>query len=234
MAIRPVFVPKTQGDFLVVAEKINFLWFAGMATSQKQKSIDSLHEAARAKIGAEKILEVSSKSRDELGVALSAFNLMIVTKKRGRTFSVECAYQSSKVFAGGEQYLDLLDVSSREAKKDPRVKDSGRIYAFNFYGEEWPINPVTAFYDWLYVNALKNKPEYHNALREYSGFTDIEFNPEKSINCQAYSIALFCSLKERGVLDYATESKDNFLKLYRDYRINNTHMTEEHQLGIRM
>lgn len=234
MAVRPVFLPKASGDFLVLAEKTSFTWFAGMAVSQKQKSIESLHQAAKHQFGVSRLLEISSKSKDELGVALSAFNLMITTKKRARVFSVECAFQSSKVFANDVQYLDLLDVTSREAKKDLRIKESGGIKKFRFYGEEWPINPVTAFYDWLYVNALNNEPDYHSALDLYDAFTDIEFNPDKSINCQAYSVALFCSLRRRGLLDFATQSKDNFLSLYRDYRISNTYLTEDHQIGMRL
>ena len=165
MAKRPIFIPSITGDFLVISQPIVFEWVAGMAESQKQKRIDALHQAAHQNSrDITKILEVSTKSRDELGVALSAFNLMITTKKKSKTFSVECAYQSSKFFTSGIQYLDLLDVSSREAKKDIRLKQSGLIQCFRFYGDEWPINPVTAFYDWLYINALNNKPEYHELL----------------------------------------------------------------------
>ncbi|WP_425604621.1 DarT1-associated NADAR antitoxin family protein [Stenotrophomonas sepilia] len=34
----------------------------------------------------------------------------------------------------------------------------------------------------------------------YQAFTDIAFNPEKSVNCQAYSAALYASLRGRGLL----------------------------------
>ena len=109
MAIRPVFIPKLNGDFLVQTKNIEFEWFAGMATSQKQKSIRSLHSSAKKIEDVERILEISSKSESTLGVALSAFNLM-VTSSQGKSVSVECIFQSSKVFEGGIQYLDLLDV----------------------------------------------------------------------------------------------------------------------------
>ena len=65
------------------------------------KSVDSLHAAALKLPGISRVLEVSSKSREELGVALSAFNLTFTTLKHNRTFSVECAYQGSKVFERG-------------------------------------------------------------------------------------------------------------------------------------
>ena len=35
---------------------------------------------------------------------------------------------------------------------------------------------------------------------EYDAFTDIEFNPQKSVNCQARAVALFVSLCRRELL----------------------------------
>ncbi|WP_411350430.1 DUF6977 family protein [Moraxella lincolnii] len=226
MAKRPTYIPSKDENKLVQVEMIDFIYHSGFAISQKQKSIKSLHQSINERFGFDNILEISSKSENELGLALSAFNLMITTKIKGRTFSVESAFQSSKVFEGGIQYLDLLDKPSREAKKDPRLKSSGNIISFNFYNQLWQTTPLTAFYDWLYVNALKNKknkPEYHDKLLKYQAFTDIEFNPEKSINCQAQSVALFCSLCEKGILEQATLSQENFLALYQDYQIDNSY-----------
>ncbi|TON36462.1 hypothetical protein CGH58_23515, partial [Vibrio parahaemolyticus] len=45
------------------------------------------------------------------------------------------------------------------------------------------------------------------------GFTDIEFNPEKSINCQAHAVALYRSLVHNGVLQQALSSPSEFLAL---------------------
>ena len=200
---------------------VTFEWFPGMATSQKQRSIDSLHAAAMKLPGVKAVLEVSSRSRDNLGVALSAFNLTFVTVKHGRNLSVECAYQGSKVFERGGPYVDLFEVSSRDAKRDSRLQSSGRLTGFQFFGVEWPLEPQTAFYDWLYINALKKRPDLSAGLQNYAAFTDIEFNPQKSINCQAYSVALFVSLVRRGVLDAATFSKDAFLKTVGGARLSN-------------
>lgn len=222
MAKRPVFIPSSNPSKLVDVEMVDFTYHSGFAVSQKQKSINSLHQAINEKFGFVDILEISSKSEIELGVQLSAFNLMITTKTKGKTFSVESAFQSSKVFEGNIQYLDLLEKSSREAKKDPRLKNSGKVIGFNFYNQLWETTPLTAFYDWLYVNALNNKPEYHDELLQYQAFTDIEFNPEKSINCQAQSVALFCSLYRRNMLD-EIKSQEFFLTLYQDYQIDNSY-----------
>src|SRR4051812_31428015 len=101
MATRPIFISKPSGPLLVVTHHVEFQWFPGMAMSQARKSIESLHAAARSQIGVADVLEISSKSPSELGVSLSAFNLMIKTVKHEREFSLECAYQSSKVFERG-------------------------------------------------------------------------------------------------------------------------------------
>lgn len=69
------------------------------------------------------------------------------------------------------------------------------------------------FYDWLYINALKQNSILATELENYDIFTDIEFNPNKSLSCQAATVALFLSLKKAGTLDKATKTSDEFLKL---------------------
>lgn len=234
MAERPIFIPVSDGPTLVRTKYVEFQWFPGMAASQKQKSIDSLHTAACRLPNIEKVLEVSSKSREELGVALSAFNLTITTIKQNRTFSVECAYQSSKVFERGGPFVDILGKTSREAKKDERLLSSGRLTGFRFFGTDWALEPLTAFYDWLYINALKKQPSTTEQLLQYSAFTDIEFNPERSINCQAYSVALYISLFKRKMLEHATSSKEAFLQTVSGAVISNARQDESVQKDLRL
>lgn len=213
MAKRPVYVPEYESDLFVRTEFVEFTWHAGMAPSQRQKSIDELHlEAIRLGI-CNRPLEVSSKSREELGVKLSAFNLGAETQNQKKRFTVETAFQSSKVFKNGGPYTELLYGTSIAAKKDPRLKESGNLIEFRFFGEVWELNPKTAFYDWLYLQALRKNLWAMNTLCEFDAFTDIEFNPQKSINCQAYSVALFKSLSRRNLLDAALESKQSFLEI---------------------
>ena len=96
MANRPVFVVSLNQQYCI-RENIDFQFFSGFSDKQKKRSINSLHEAYLKKNSNKKILEISSKSDNELGIKLSAFNLMIKTKN-GNTFSVESAFQASKVF----------------------------------------------------------------------------------------------------------------------------------------
>jgi hypothetical protein len=224
MASRPIFTPSLSGNLLVTTHYVDFDWHPGMAKSQAQKSIVSLHLAAKQKIGVEKVLEISSKSPDELGVSLSAFNLMIKTVKLEREFSLECAYQASKVFERGGPFTDLLNVKSIDAKRDPRLNQHGRLVKFRFYGTDWELEPRTAFYDWLYISALHKKPELAKQVLTYRAFSDIAFNPERSINCQAYAAALYVSLHERDLLsDDLLKNQATYLAVINTGEVSNAH-----------
>lgn len=210
MAKRPIFVP-TGDKFPFVKEiMISFEWHSGLAKTQAQKSIASLHKAA-AISQINPILEISSKSASHLGVSLSAFNLMFQVK--GKRLSVECAYQGSKVFANGGPYTDLYSASSRDAKTDGRLRNSGDFVGYEFFGETFPNKPVTAFYDWLYLMALAQNSNLANQLFGFKGFSDIVFNPDKSLNCQARAAALFVSLHQNKKLESALGNKAYYIAL---------------------
>jgi hypothetical protein len=209
MANRPVFLPLKSKTSYVRELSIEFQWFAGMSVSQKQKSIVSLHEATRKRLGDTNILEISSKSKEPLGVQLSAFNLKVPLDNR--LVAVEVAFQAGKVFEKGGPFLDLLDGTSRDAKGDVRLQASGRLIGFTLSGESWPLTPRTAFYDWIYLRALVANPDLAEQLLEYQAFTDIEFNPEKSLNCQARTAALYVSLHQEGILEKALSDKAAYL-----------------------
>ncbi|MEM6404624.1 MAG: hypothetical protein AAF757_31095, partial [Cyanobacteria bacterium P01_D01_bin.116] len=196
---------------------IEFKWHPGLSKIQAQKSIASLHEAAaEAKITP--ILEISSKSKEEVGVALSAFNLKMI--KNEKNLSVECAYQGSKVFANGGPFSDLYSASSKEAKTDERLRNSGNFVGYEFFGENFMINPVTAFYDWLYLTALSQNPSLSNKLFDFKAFSDIAFNPKKSLNCQARAAALFVSLCHQDEIDSIIEDKNYYIDLITNNNLN--------------
>ncbi len=209
MTIRPVYIPGLNGSQLVIPINIEFQWFPGFSISQKQKSIAALHASA-VKRSVPRVLEISSKSPDKLGIQLSAFNLQF-SMQDGRHFSIENVFQSSKIFENGGRYSDLLEVSAKEAKTDPRLRSSGQLCGFCLEDTDWPLQPVTAFYDWLYLTALKSAPDLASQLLEYDGFSDIEFNPNRSRNCQATSAALFVSLVKRGEFATVMQSQQSFL-----------------------
>lgn len=210
MTKRPIFIPYTEGPRLVKEVSIEFEWNPGFAPIQKKKNVAALHSAARAR-GYAPLLEVSTKSDSKLGERLSAFNLKLELDD-GRELFLESAYQGSKVFERGGPFRDICLKSSREAKKDDRLRTSGNIVGFSFEGQEFPSEPKAAFYDWLYARALVPHRSYLGRLEEYIGFTDIEFNPGKSINCQARSLALFVALCKKQLIDDAIRSPRNFIE----------------------
>lgn len=212
MAFRNVFrVSKSKEKFVDKIE-VSFIWYHGYSITQKQKSIKSLHDEYKRNNNEDNILEISSKSPNELGVKLSAFNLLIKTKDN-RVFSVETAFQASKKFENGGPFLDILNKSSKAAKKDERLRNSGKLVSFEFYNTIWPLEPKTLFYDWLYMRALYNQKYLAKEILKYNAFSDIEFNSNKSINCQANAAALFVSLYRRGLLNKAMSSISNYISI---------------------
>lgn len=213
MAEKKIFMVADDNYF---TEKIiNYTYYSGFAVSQKQKSIRSLHEAIRSEYPDKKILEVSTKSQDELGVRLSAFNLKIFHEELKDYRWIENVFQSSKVFEKGGPYRDLLNVKPKDAKRDERLMSSGKLIAFNLYGVDWPLEPKSMFYDWIYIAALKRQPELAKQIVDYDIFTDIEFNHKKSINCQARAAAIFVSLAKKNEIDIKTSSPDAFATIYK-------------------
>tara|TARA_B100000795_G_C22773484_1_gene428949 strand:+ start:750 stop:1424 length:675 start_codon:yes stop_codon:yes gene_type:complete len=195
MSERPIFEPIKKGEILVIKHNIEFTWYPGFSKEQKQKSLESLHYEARKSLGLSNILEISTKSKEDIGIIASAFNIKIKTR-RGLSASVESFYQGSKVFEKGGPFIDLYNKNSLDSKRDERLKVSGDLIGFKFEGTEWGLNDH--FYDWLYLNALLQNEVISKKIISYGAFTDIEFNPKKSYNCQAYSAALYKSALLRG------------------------------------
>lgn len=215
MAKRPIFAPRYAGSTLIIEEFVEFTWHPGMSLKQKQRSIADLHKEASIKFDLRHPLEISSKSDNPLGVSLSSFNLRFTTMK-GVELSVETAFQGSKVFERGGPYRDLFFMAPKDAKRDPRLRESGNLTSFSFFNREWPLKPRTAFYDWLYMNALRKNPALAQQAAKYDYFTDIEFNPTKSVNCQARSLAIYLSLQRRGIIEDLLSDIPRFIEVYRD------------------
>ena len=209
MANRPAFYVSHDK---VIQKNFDFTWYAGFAVSQNQKSIDSLHEEIIKNNPHAKPLEISTKSKSDLGVKLSAFRL----KYQG--YFMENIYHSAKLFANGGAYQDLLTVSQKDAKKDPRLKNSGKLIGFAFENMQFGLEPKTAFYDFIYLKAVKESltPEEIQQIKIYNYFTDIVFNPKKSVNTQARSVAILKLLLElfRELPDF---SPQEFLDFHRNY-----------------
>ena len=146
MITRPVFEVAAEGDKLFIRREVQFKWLDGRTLEQIRTNISELHGNYLAAYPDRKVLEISTRDADELGVKLSAFNLMI---REG--VSLESAYQGSKVFEHGGAYTDLIGKPSIYAKNDGRLKESGALIGYSFDGKDFPINPPTSFYNQFYV-----------------------------------------------------------------------------------
>lgn len=149
--------------------------------------------------------------------AVSIFNLIDELSGGSRFWSEEVELRA-KVFENGDPYLDLLDVLPKEAKRDKRLHNSGSLRAFRYQNEDFPLIPKTVFYDFIYIAAVKKSfaAGEINAISNYNYFTDIEFNPAKSINTQARAAAMI-----KLILDQYGElpdfSKEQFIQYHKEH-----------------
>ena len=219
MVTRPVFSPMTDRVGVEVTDSAPFVWSPGFAFAQKQKNVAALHEAIRNANAEKHPLEVSSKSSIPLGVNLSAFNLG--TWAGGKFYTVESVYQASKVFAGGVgPFPELYGENPAEVRNKIRDIGNVRLIAYKTGEVVWNLNPTRAFYDWVYCRALHKNQVLVANLNEFNCFTDIAFNPVRSLNCQAYAVSLYLSLAANGVLEEALSNRDAFLKYHPDDIVN--------------
>ena len=215
MAKRPIFAPNFSGFPHVDTVDIEFKWHPGFAKSQLQKSIASLHTAAEKLNEISPILEISSKSTSRLGVSLSAFNLSMQTLD-GQRMNVECAYQGSKVFENGGPYHELYSRSSRAAKTDERLRNSGDLIGFNFSGEDFPTEPKTAFYE-LVIHKSPVPAENRILCKNLKDFkasqTSFSIQIGQSI-AKRVAAALFVSLSKNGLInEQVLQDKEHYLAL---------------------
>lgn len=226
MEYKPVFMPRVGSDNLVKTDMVRIERHVGFATRQKKKTLNDLHRVIKKKYGFKNVLELSTKSGNKLSFPLSPYSLQI-TNDNCQKSSVENAFQASKVFEQGGPYLDLLTEKPRQARKDERLISSGELTGYDYFGMEWGVEPLTTFYDWLYINALKQHPELHEEVIQYQAFTDISFNPKKSVHCAAYSLAMFVALHKRDLLE-GVEDPGTFYDVVTGFELSNTeHLLEE-------
>ena len=214
MASRPVFLVATEAEGFVREKPVEFHWYPGMSVTQKQRSISALHESVRSTLQVSRILEISSKSADEVGRKFSAFTLQVPWGSNTRP--LEVVFQASKVFAEGGPFTDLLEATPRDAKRDERLRFSGPLKCFEIQGESWPLDPPTVFYDWLYAKGLAALDPGVELLAGYDAFTDIEFNPDRSLNCQARAAAYCVGLQRANLFAESLNSPAQFLALHQE------------------
>lgn len=208
------FVMATKMCFKVNEEKVfdenivSFTYVKGMAFSQKCKNVLSFHSSIQSQFPNAKIIEISTKSNNPVGVALSAFNLTL------DGYPVECIYHASKVFEDGRSFEFVKDYLPRDAKRYIRDNSQGALQCYRYKGREISLETKTLFYDYIYIKALMQHPEISLFLLDYDLFTDIEFNEKKGLNCQARSCAIYSYMLRTGTVEKYMSSIEEFNKIY--------------------
>lgn len=191
MAVRPIFISTGNMDKPFIKEDIEFTWIKGMSYSQKCKRRDSLAIEIAKLYDIKRWLEISTKSDKDIGVKMSAKNLVLTTSTGSD--SVESIYQSSKVF------------------------EDGRITSFKYNDCVFENYPAGMFYDYIYMYAILQNKDLINQFVQYDIFSDIEFNPKKSINTQARAAAIFKTLYDNHNLGIVKDQYD-FKRYYKSIR----------------
>lgn len=202
-------------------ELIDFKWFPGLSKSQYKKSSSSLINVFNKKHSNDNlsVLEISTASNNHLGIKCSAFNLRVIASN-SKVYTVEQIFQAAKYFDGDsdevqeKRALQILNKKSPYgAKKLTReLGQKQKLVKFRIEGKNYVTCPQTAFYNWVYVNVLYKHKELAEGICKYQGFSDIYFNPKRSINTQAEACARYVYLVKTGMLDHALESFDNFIR----------------------
>lgn len=167
--------------------------YKGMNITVKRRNAQAAADLYVKAFHGRKPLEVSSASDCEEGIHLSALKL---TDKKG--YTVECKFQSAKTFEHGGPYTDLL-TAGRNPKRDERLKNSGKLICFTLFDVKYPLQPATAFYDWIYIQTLADNPALASFVSQHDTFSDISFNPERQYNCQAEACAVYSGLVSAGI-----------------------------------
>lgn len=191
MAVRPIFISTGDIESPFSKEDISFEWVKGMSYSQKCKRRDSLASEIAKLYDIKRWLEISTKSDKDIGVKLSAKNLVLKTSTGSNT--VENIYQKAKYFYKGE------------------------IVGFKYNDCVFENEPTGMFYDYIYIYAILQNKELIKDLVQYDIFSDIEFNPKKSINTQARAAAIFKTLYDNHNLGIVKNQYD-FKTYYKSIR----------------
>ena len=202
MAKRPLFIPQKKRVGLIRID-VDFEYVSGQASVQKRKCVRSLHKSIKNMGYIENPLEVSTASECELGIKTSAFNLNIIDEEKGELV-LESVYHATKVFKNHGVELSLLRMGARESKKraNALLKKYGVIEGYHYRGIDFPEEPKSLCFTWLYFQALKYLPTKElSFLAQFDGFTDLNFKIDSMGNCQAHAMALFVSIYNHGIYE---------------------------------
>lgn len=138
MTKRSVYLPKATRPFF--KRKEISCEFA--PDTRKSKRAQTVCDAWQALHPEQSILDVSIHSPSESGQKLARENLSLRLATLRKAFCVSTIELASKTFKNGGPYVDLLGTPLKEAKNDPRLKDSGKIVHYSLKADSIRANRI--------------------------------------------------------------------------------------------
>ena len=144
--------------------------------------------------GNAQVLEISSKSNSPLGRSLSAMNLRVPGHKMR---PLENVYQGSKDYGSGpdpsiEELPNGFQAKKAARERHARETAAGNmLVGFTVDGHHWPASSGTACYDHLWAQGAVGRygDNLQTLLKDYQGYSDMYFRPERGLACQAAAAA---------------------------------------------
>jgi len=212
VAKRLYFIPKSSYQGLILEKTVYFPEVRGDRDYSMKKTMETMHHVIRAKESGGQILEVSPYGGPE-GKACTPWLLKLKTQD-GKFHPVAALYEAAKVFEHGGPYEDLKEKRAEEILGDPRLRQSGKLMGFHFEDEAFTTTPRHKFFDYLYIRALKERADLHEALLKAEIITDVTYQMSSMYLSPARSVSYFISLYQKGLLEKVLSSSEEFDKMY--------------------
>ena len=152
-----------------------------------------------------RILEISSRSDEPLGRALSAMNLRAADNDGNRRLPVESVYQAAKCYGNGSPDEQPAANGFDAKRRDKERRSAGSLRGFQHDGTFWPAASGSAFYDREWIKAATAAGATRELAR-YDAYTDQFHRPGAAVACQARSAAMLVGLDRNRQLGHVHEA----------------------------
>ena len=147
-----------------------------------------------------RILEISSRSNEPFGRALSAMRLRAAGDDGDRARVVETVYQAAKCYGSGGPDESPAANGFDAKRRDRERQKEGALRGFQHDGTYWPAASGSAFYDRLWIQAAVAAGATRELAR-YDAYTDQFHRPGVSVACQARAAAMLVGLERSRRID---------------------------------
>lgn len=133
-------------------------------------------------------------------------------RKDNQAYIIECLYQGSKHLIYSKPHYECYRMHPMDAKDFIEKLPNKRIIAFNLMSDsdEWNTSDVPYFFHYIYIHALIQH-KFHEVCNYEKSISKIcftnNYSSSESIRNQAYSMALYMTLKKNKALDILNDKQ---------------------------